>query len=323
MILVVGGAGYIGSHVCAALVDSGRDVRVYDNLEKGHQQAIPEGVELVVGDLRHKEKLNQALKGVTSVIQLAAYIEVAESISHPLSYYQNNVGGTLNLLEAMLEEGVKKIVFSSTAAVYGQCEETKLSESHPLSPINPYGWSKRMVEKILEDMEVAKQIQSVRLRYFNAAGGSAQRGENHQPETHLIPRLIRSAYEKNEKFSIYGVDYETDDGSCVRDYISVKDLADAHVCSLDYLDSQRSGVFNLGNGQGFSVKEVIHTVQKITGKEIEVKVASRREGDPATLVASSDKARQELAWQPQETDITSIVQGACDFYRNFPKGYDD
>jgi UDP-glucose 4-epimerase len=321
-ILVTGGAGYIGSHAVLALKAAGYEVVIFDNLEYGHRELVDEvlGVELVVGDTRDRSALDRlfATHQIDAVMHFAAYIAVGESVEQPGMYYTNNVVGTLNLLEAMRAAKIDKFVFSSTCAVYGIPQVTPIVEDHPFAPISPYATSKLMVENILSDFDLAYGLKSVRFRYFNAAGAdpSGKLGEDHQPETHLIPLILFTALGKREHISVYGTDYPTPDGTCIRDYIHVHDLAAAHVLGLNYLlaggDSQ---VFNLGNGNGFSVKEVIETAKQVTGKEIKVVFGDRRAGDPSILVGSSDRAHQILDWQSQYPDLKDIITHAWQWHQ--------
>lgn len=329
-ILVVGGAGYIGSHAVLALQQAGYEVVIFDNLEYGHRELVVGGaapgenralgVELVVGDTRDPAALEQLFTNhhIDAVMHFAAYIAVGESVEQPQMYYINNVVGTLNLLAAMRAAKVDKFVFSSTSAVYGIPQFTPIVEDHPFAPISPYATSKLMVENILSDFDLAYGFKSVRFRYFNAAGAdpSGKLGEDHSPETHLIPLILLTALGKREHISVYGTDYPTPDGTCIRDYIHVYDLAAAHVLGLKHLlEGGDSQVFNLGNGNGFSVKETIETAKKVTGKEIKVVYGDRRAGDPPILVGSSDRVRQVLGWQPQYPDLEDIIAHAWQWHQ--------
>jgi UDP-glucose 4-epimerase len=321
-ILVTGGAGYIGSHAVLALKQAGYNVVIFDNLEYGHRELVDRvlGVELVIGDTRDRADLDRLFKNykIDAVMHFAAYIAVGESVAQPAMYYQNNVVGTLNLLEAMIAADVKNFVFSSTSAVYGIPQLTPIGEEHPFAPISPYATSKLMVENILSDFDQAYGLKSVRFRYFNAAGAdpSGKLGEDHTPETHLIPLILLTALGQREHISVYGTDYPTPDGTCIRDYIHVGDLAAAHVLGLKYLlKGGESQVFNLGNGNGFSVKEVIETAKEITGKNISVVYGDRRAGDPPILVGSSDRARNILGWQPRYPNLTDIISHAWQWHQ--------
>ncbi|MEH2335521.1 UDP-glucose 4-epimerase GalE [Nostoc sp.] len=313
-ILVTGGAGYIGSHTVLALKQAGYNVVILDNLVYGHRDLV-EGilqVELIVGDTGDRALLDHLFKtrDIAAVMHFSAYAYVGESVTDPAKYYRNNVVGTLTLLEAMLTASVKKFVFSSTCATYGVPEFVPIPENHPQNPINPYGATKLMVERILADFDVAYGFQSVRFRYFNAAGAnpSGLLGEDHNPETHLIPLVLMTALGKRESISIFGTDYPTPDGTCIRDYIHVNDLADAHILGLEYLlKGGDSEVFNLGNGSGFSVREVIAAAEQVTGISIPVEERDRRPGDPPILIGTSEKARTILGWQPQYLSIKDIV----------------
>lgn len=324
-VLVTGGAGYIGSHTVAELILKGEEVIVLDNLEKGHKEAVLGG-KLVVGDLRDTDFLRKLFRDndIEAVIHFAAYIEVGESVADPLKYYNNNVVLSLNLLTAMKEAGVGRVVFSSTAATYGMPENIPIKESDPTFPINPYGETKLAVEKALKWSDAAYGVKHVALRYFNASGAhvSGKIGEDHSPETHLVPIILQVASGKREDIKLFGTDYETPDGSCVRDYIHVTDLAKAHMLALDYL--RRGGgsdVFNLGNGKGFSNKEVINIARKVTGRNIKVTEAPRRPGDPAVLVASSEKALDILGWRPDFNELEKIIETAWNWHKNHPYGF--
>jgi len=316
-ILVTGGAGYIGSHAVLALQQAGYGVVVLDNLSFGHRELVEDvlKVELVVGDTGDRALLDQlfASRDIAAVMHFAAFLQVGESVKEPAKYYQNNVVSTLTLLEAMRSAGIDKFVFSSTCATYGVPQFIPLTEAHPQNPINPYGMTKLMVEKILLDFAHAYQFRSVAFRYFNAAGAEPNGllGEDHSPETHIIPLVLLTALGKRDSVSIFGTDYDTPDGTCVRDYIHVLDLAQAHVLGLEYLmQGGETAAFNLGNGNGFSVKEVIETARSVTGKPIPAFEHPRREGDPPFLVGSSDRARQILGWNPQYADLRQIITHA-------------
>ncbi|SHF45380.1 UDP-glucose 4-epimerase [Caldanaerobius fijiensis DSM 17918] len=319
MILVTGGAGYIGSHTVRRLRKKGYDVVVYDNLSKGHRWAVKDA-ELVVGDILDYARVCEVIKkyGIDSVIHFAAHSLVGESMQDPQMYYVNNVSGTISLLRAMINCGIKKIVFSSTAAVYGEPEEVPIKEDSRLNPTNVYGRTKLMIENILRDYDMAYGLKYVALRYFNAAGADDKGdiGEDHTPETHLIPLVLKAAKGEREDIKIFGTDYNTPDGTCIRDYIHVNDLADAHVLALESLREGRSNVYNLGNGSGFSVKQVIEVAEKVTGKSIKKVESDRRPGDPAVLIASSEKIRRELGWKPVYTDLEKIIQTAWNWELN-------
>lgn len=321
-ILVTGGAGYIGSHTVHALKNAGYKVIIIDNLVYGHRDLVESvlQVELIEGDTSDRKLLDELFKSrdIAAVMHFSAYAYVGESVKDPAKYYRNNVIGTLVLLEAMLAASVNKFVFSSTCATYGVPKTVPIPEDHPQNPINPYGESKLMVEKILSDFNNAYDLKSVRFRYFNAAGAdpSGLLGEDHNPETHLIPLVLQTALGKRESISIFGTDYPTTDGTCVRDYIHVNDLADAHVLGLEYLlKGGDSAVFNLGNGNGFSVKEVIETARQVTGKNIKAIECDRRPGDPPALIGSGDKARQILGWQPKYPDLQDIITHAWKWHQ--------
>ncbi len=325
-ILVCGGAGYIGSHMVAELIEKGNDVVVLDNLEKGHKDALLGG-KLYIGDLRDKDVLNKVFteNKIDAVIDFAAYSLVGESMTEPLKYFNNNVYGTINLLEAMKEHNVKYIVFSSTAATYGEPKEVPILEESETIPTNAYGESKLLVEKILKWCDHAYGIKYTTLRYFNAAGAhiNGKIGEDHSPETHLIPLILSVALGKREKIMIFGDDYDTEDGSCVRDYIHVSDLASAHSLALERLmNGGESRIYNLGNGTGFSVKEMIEIARKVTNHPIPAEVAPRRAGDPAVLIASSDKAVKELNWKPKFNSVETIIETAWNWHKNHPNGFE-
>lgn len=322
MILVTGGAGYIGSHTVLGLEQSGYRVVVLDNLVYGHQDLVEAALqaELIVGDISDRALLDQIFERypIEAVVHFAAYAYVGESVQNPAKYYRNNVMGTLTLLEAMVSASIKRLVFSSTCATYGVPQQVPIPESHPQAPINPYGQSKLMVEQILRDFDQAHQLQSVCFRYFNAAGADPQGrlGEDHNPETHLLPLALLTALGQRDSLSIFGTDYPTADGTCVRDYIHVSDLASAHVLGLEYLlEGGRSDIFNLGNGGGFSVREVIDTVEQITGRPVKAIESPRRPGDPPALVGSSDRARQVLGWQPQYSALSDMVAHAWNWHQ--------
>jgi UDP-glucose 4-epimerase len=325
-VLVCGGAGYIGSHMVAALLEKGIEVVVLDNFQKGHKDALLGG-KLYEGDLRDRAVLDRVFteNNIDSVIDFAADSLVGESVTEPLKYFENNVGGTLSLLRAMADYKVKYIVFSSTAATYGEPENVPILESDKTFPTNPYGESKLAVEKVLKWCDNAYGIKYTALRYFNASGAheSGKIGEDHKPESHLIPLILEAALGKREKITVFGDDYNTPDGTCVRDYIHVMDLAEAHLLALDRLKAGgESRIYNLGNGKGFSVKEVIDVARKVTGVDIKAEVASRRAGDPAVLVASSQKATEELGWSPKYNSLDTIIETAWNWHKNHPTGYE-
>jgi UDP-glucose 4-epimerase len=322
-ILVTGGAGYIGSHAVLALKRAGYGVVVLDNLVYGHRDLVEKvlQVELIVGDTNDRSLLDElfASHNIAAVMHFSAYAYVGESVTDPDKYYRNNVIGTLTLVEAMLAASVKQFVFSSTCATYGEPKTVPIPEDHPQNPINPYGATKLMVERILADFDVAYGLKSVVFRYFNAAGAdpTGLLGEDHSPETHLIPLVLMAALGKRESVSIFGTDYPTPDGTCIRDYIHVTDLADAHILGLEYLlQGGDTAVFNLGNGNGFSVKQVIDTAAIVTGQDIKVVESDRRPGDPPMLVGSSDKARKILGWSPQYPEIKDILSHAWKWHQH-------
>lgn len=325
-ILVCGGAGYIGSHMVAALLEKGEEVVILDNLQKGHRDAVLGG-KLYEGDLRDRAILDKVFteNKIDAVIDFAADSLVGESVTEPLKYFENNVGGTLSLLRAMKDHNVKNIVFSSTAATYGEPESIPIVEDDKTFPTNPYGESKLAVEKVLKWCDNAYGIKYTALRYFNAAGAhpNGKIGEDHSPESHLIPLILQTALGKREKIMMFGDDYNTEDGTCVRDYIHVMDLASAHLLAVDRLrKGGESRIYNLGNGKGFSVKEVIEVARKVTGREIKAEVAPRRAGDPAVLIASSAKAMEELGWKPEFNSLETIIETAWNWHVNHPSGYE-
>jgi len=325
-ILVTGGAGYVGSHTVAALVERGVETIVVDNLEKGHKKAIWPGARFYEGDLRDVPLMDRLFteNKITAVVHFAAYSLVAESVKNPAKYYDNNVAGTLQLLKTMNQHGVKAIVFSSTAATYGEPETIPVTEEAPERPVNPYGESKLAVERMLKWFDGAYGIKHVILRYFNVAGAheSAKIGEDHDPETHLIPMILQTALGKRESFDLYGDDYPTPDGTCIRDYIHAMDLADAHILALEKLEKeQASALYNLSSGSGFSNKEILEMAKKITGIDIPVRFAPRRAGDPPVLVASSDKIKRELGWNPTRTHIENIIRTAWAWHSANPDGF--
>lgn len=313
-VLLVGGAGYIGSHMVKMLASSGHDVVTLDNLSAGYRDAVKYG-EFVEGDIADTDLLNHLFSehGFDGVMHFASFIEVGESVIKPAKYYQNNYCNTLNLLDAMVRHDVENFIFSSTAAIFGEPEYTPIDENHQKKPINPYGRSKLMVEETLEDYDRAYGLKSVCLRYFNAAGADpgGELGERHIPETHLIPLVLQAAAGRRESISIFGQDYATDDGSCVRDYIHIVDLCTVHLLALQKLISgSASKRYNLGNGKGFSVRQVVERVKAITGRDFKVAEAERRAGDPAVLVADSALAKQELGWTPRYQDLDQIIEHA-------------
>lgn len=321
-VLVTGGAGYIGSVVSERLLAKGHEVVVLDNLERGHREAVPAEAAFIQADLRDPAGLEAALAGKSfdMVMHLAASSLVGESMENPGKYFGNNLAGGVNLLEAALRSGARGFVFSSSAATYGDPLEVPIPESAPTVPTNAYGESKLIFEKILAWYSRLKNLRSISLRYFNAAGATEVRGEDHQPETHLIPRILQAAADGGT-VDIFGDDYATPDGTCVRDYIHIVDLADAHVLAMMALDRGIEGSFNLGNGSGFSVKEVIAEAERVVGGSIHRRVGPRRAGDPPSLVASSAKARAVLGWEPRFGDLGSILESAWAWHRKHPQGY--
>ncbi len=322
-LLVTGGAGYIGSIVAKHLLDAGHEVVVFDNLENGHRAAVPHAAELVVGDLLDPDALGKVVTpGLDGVLHFAALALVAESVSHPERYYRTNVGGTLNLLDAMDHTAVRRLVFSSTCAVYGEPAETPIRETAVPGPVNAYGASKLGVDLMIGDFCRAHGLGAVSLRYFNVAGASDGLGEDHDPETHLIPNVLRVALGVAPEVNIYGTDYPTDDGTAVRDYIHIDDLAVAHLLALEATSQGEHKVFNLGTGSGFSVRQVIETAQSVTGSQIHAREAPRRPGDPPVLVAASDLIKAELGWEPTKA-LETMIADAWTFAQAHPNGYGD
>ena len=327
-ILVTGGAGYIGSHTVYKLIEEGRDVVIIDNLETGHMEAINPKAKFYKGDIRDKEFLNKVFssENIEAVIHFAANSLVGESMKNPLKYYDNNVYGTKVLLESMLNNGINKIVFSSTAATYGEPEKLPIEETDKTEPSNTYGETKLAMEKMFKWTSKAHNLKYVSLRYFNACGAhySGNIGEAHNPETHLIPIVLQVPNGQREHVNIFGEDYNTKDGTCVRDYIHVTDLAQAHILAVDYLlNGGESNIFNLGNGKGFTVKEVIEVARKVTGNSIPAVVSPRRDGDPAQLIASSKKAKEILGWKPEHDSLEEIIQSAWNWHKKHTNGYKD
>lgn len=319
-ILLTGGAGYIGSVTAEALLEKGHKVVVYDNLSTGHPEAVPPKAVFVQGDLSQKEVLKDLMRAgeIDAVVHFAASSIVSESVADPAKYYSNNLVNGLSLLEAMRESAVKRIIFSSTAAVYGDPRQVPIKEEDPTLPTNPYGETKLAIEKMLAWHSNAYGISYVALRYFNAAGASPALGEDHSPETHLIPLVLQATMGKRESVTVNGIDYSTPDGSCIRDYIHVMDLAGAHVLALE---AQGNKVYNLGNGEGYSVLEVIRAVEKVTGRTVPVKHGPRRPGDPPILVASAEKIQKELGWKPKFASLESIIESAWRWRQKYPEGY--
>jgi UDP-glucose 4-epimerase len=321
-LLVTGGAGYIGSIVATQLLAEGHEVVVLDNLERGHREAVPGAARLIEADLREREPVRAAIaEGFDAVLHFAALALVGESVSHPERYYRTNVLGTLNLLEAMIEADVGRLVFSSTCAVYGEPDEVPIAETAPPRPVNPYGASKLAVDAMIGGFCRAYGLGAVSLRYFNVAGASGALGEDHDPETHLIPNILRAVLGINPYVEVYGTDYPTPDGTAIRDYIHIEDLSTAHVLALGGTRPGEHLIFNLGNGSGFSVREVIASAREVTGAEIPTREAPRRPGDPPMLVAASARIRSELGWEPRKPELVEMVGDAWAFARARPHGY--
>ncbi len=321
-VLVTGGAGYIGSVVASQLVEAGHETVVLDDLSKGHEDAVPEGTRLVCGSLLDGDFVRGTLsEGFDGVLHFAALSLVGESVEQPERYYRNNVCGTLNLLEAMREAGTGRLVFSSTAAVYGEPQEVPIEETAPALPTNPYGSSKLAVDRLIGAVAEARELAATTLRYFNVAGASGRFGEDHHPETHLIPLVLKAAAQSSS-VKIFGTDYETRDGTAVRDYIHVEDLGRAHLLALEAAAPGEHRVYNLGNGAGFSVKEVVEAARRVTGREIDAVEAPRRAGDPPVLVASSERIRADLGWKPEKPGLEAMISDAWAWMRDHPDGYE-
>ncbi len=322
-VLVTGGAGFIGSAVTAELLDAGHEVTVYDNLARGHREALHPDAEFVHGDIGDKAMLDRIFGegAFEAVMHFAAFIEAGESMQKPEIYFRNNTANALTLLTTMLEYDIERFVFSSTAAVYGDPEYTPIDEDHPLRPVSVYGASKLMVERMLAWFNQIHGLGYAALRYFNAAGAAPPLGEDHQPETHLIPIILQVAVGQRDHLELYGTDYPTRDGTCIRDYIHVLDLASAHLLALYALEPGEQRIYNLGNGRGFTNREVLEVARRVTGEPIPMVEAARRPGDPAVLVASSERIQQELGWQPQHPDLDDIIRSAWEWRRQHPEGY--
>jgi UDP-glucose 4-epimerase len=321
-LLVTGGAGYIGSIVTRMLLDAGHEVVVLDNLERGHREAIAPGAHLIEVDLVDRDAVREAVdNGFDGVLHFAALALVSESVSHPDRYYRTNVGGTLNLLEAMAAAGVPRLVFSSTCAVYGEPDEVPISETDCTSPVNAYGASKLAVDHMIRDYCVAHDLGAASLRYFNVAGAWDGVGEDHDPETHLIPNILKAVLGRQDHVNVYGTDYPTPDGTAVRDYIHIEDLGAAHLLALEGTEPGRHRVFNLGTGRGFSVREVIAAAEQVTGHAIPIVECPRRPGDPPMLVAASDRIRSELGWSPNKPKLEKMISDAWEFTQSHPDGY--
>ena len=325
-VLVAGGAGYIGSHAAKQLIEAGHKVLVVDNLFRGHREAVDGRADFVQADLADTDVLAKAMKehAIDGVMHFAALAYVGESVDLPLEYYEKNTCGTVSLLQAMKIAGVKRLVFSSTCATYGEPETMPIVETMPQSPINPYGWSKLFVERVLKDYAHSDpDFGFVALRYFNVAGSAADGsiGEDHEPETHLIPVIIEAALGTREKICVFGTDYDTPDGTCIRDYVHVEDLCAAHIVAMNALQSGDQRFYNLGIGRGYSVNEVIESVRRVSGRDFTVEQANRRPGDPPTLYANADKICKELGWEPKYTEIDDIVRTAWNWFEKHPQGY--
>lgn len=325
-ILVTGGAGYIGSHAVSGLIDKGYEVIIIDNLETGFKEAVHKGAKFYEGDIRDRKFLDDTFsqENIEGVMHFAANSLVGESMENPLKYFDNNVHGTQVLLEQMVKHAIQNIVFSSTAATYGEPEYTPIDEQHPTNPINAYGEAKRMMEKVIDWTSKAHDLEYVSLRYFNVAGAhpSGDIGESHNPETHLIPIILQVPLSKRDKLSVFGDDYATKDGTCIRDYIHIEDLISAHILSLEYLlKGGKSDIFNLGSGDGYSIYEMLDAARTATGEDIPYEIVGRRVGDPAVLIASNNKAKDILGWSPKHTEVVDIIESAWRFHQKYPEGF--
>lgn len=322
-ILVTGAAGYIGSVCAEALMERGHSVIALDDLSEGHREAVDARAVFCQVDLHDLNSLSAVFQQhkIDAVMHFAALCLVEESVREPAKYYRANVSAGINLLEAMLRHGVKKLIFSSTAATYGEPEKTSITEEHPTLPVNPYGASKLLFERVLGEFRANAGLEYVTLRYFNAAGASEKHGEDHHPETHVIPILLEVAAGEREAFHVYGTDYATPDGTCVRDYVHVLDIALAHALAVERIPDFAGSIYNIGNGQGFSVQEVLETASRVTGRKINYRTAPRRAGDPAVLVASSERIRAQLGWSPASPTLEAIIRTAWDWKQRFPRGY--
>ncbi len=323
-VVVTGGAGYIGGFAAERLIELGHDVTVFDNLWRGHAASVPEQADFIKVDLTERDEVRAAMRQAEpeAIMHFAAASLVPESVENPGLYFEINVVGSHNLITAMLETDCRKFVLSSTAAVYGIPETTPILESTETKPINPYGLSKLMIEQMLEWHAIASGVNYAAMRYFNVAGGTATRGEDHRPETHLVPVLLETVAGKRDTFTVFGEDYATHDGTAIRDYVDVRDLAEAHILALEHLD-RPLGAFNLGTQGGFSVKQVTHAVEMVTDKEVPVEIGPRRAGDPPVLIADSTRARQELGWNPTRSTLDQMIGGAWDWMQSHPNGYED
>jgi UDP-glucose 4-epimerase len=322
-VLVTGGAGYIGSIVTSELLKAGNEVVVYDNLSTGNRAAVLPEAELVVGDIADRDKLDKLMSThrFDGVMHFAALIEAGESMKVPAQFFRNNTSNTLALLEAMLAHGIDRFVFSSTAALYGNPERTPIEENDRLRPTNPYGESKMLVEQMLNWMNQIHGLKYACLRYFNAAGATEELGQDHHPESHLIPLILQVPLGKRKEIAIYGTDYDTPDGTCVRDYIHIVDLASAHILSMQALEKQSRLIYNLGTGSGFTVRQVVNVAREVTGHPIPVVETPRRPGDPAVLIASSERIQRELGWKPKYPDLKTIIESEWKWFEKHPKGY--
>ncbi len=322
-IVVTGGAGYVGSMITESLVEKGHTVIVLDNLQQGHREAVLPEADFCLADICDAHAVQDVFRRakIDAVMHMAAETVVEYSITDPKRYFQNNVIGGINLLEAMLKHNVSKLIFSSSAAVYGEPETIPISEHHAKVPVNSYGESKLMFERIIDWYGKAYGLKHISLRYFNAAGASERFGENHRPETHLIPNVLKAAWDKNSPVTIFGTDYSTEDGSCIRDYVHVIDIAQAHILALEKVEELSGKVYNLGNGEGYSVFEVVRAAEKVAKTDIQMRICPRRSGDPAVLVASSSRAKSELGWTPEFPDLETIIGSAWRWLRQHPNGY--